>query len=102
MIDPRKFGKPPDIHGKNHFFPFGLDKDNIAVELRRLADGIESGLVIPQRIQCGSVSDIGEYVMQAIMIEFAEGVEIRTESSKEISLYGSGGFPVNIGLGKKE
>jgi hypothetical protein len=55
-----------------HFFPFGVDKDNAAAELRKFADAIESGKIVLQKIQSGSIADPGQYATQSVVIEFVE------------------------------
>ncbi len=74
MIDPGKFCKVVIQPGSSasKFFPFSISESGLAAELRRFADAIESGTVVPQKVQTGVVALPSEHAKQAIMIEFAE------------------------------
>ena len=74
LIDPGKFCKVVIQPGSSvsKFFPFSISESGLAAELRRFADAIDVGTVVPQRIQTGVVAQPSEYAKQAIMIEFAE------------------------------
>jgi hypothetical protein len=73
MIDAGKFA-PPVIQasGDAGFFRFSLDRVAAATELRRFADGIESGRILLQKVQSGVVASNDDYCLQALMVEFAE------------------------------
>jgi hypothetical protein len=73
MVDPGKFARQTiGTRDQTWFIPFGLSCEGLAAELRRFADAIEDGTVLPQKIQTGTVATTEDYQMQAIMIEFAE------------------------------
>jgi hypothetical protein len=103
MIDAGKFATPttptPFNDGQQSFLRFGLDAKNAAAELRRLADAIEQKLILIQSVQTGTVADLHDYVLQAIMITFAERevIEARDEAVVAAALYGPGSqFPVAV------
>lgn len=73
MIDPGKFARRDIVsNDRTWFIPFGIGHEELATELRRFADAIEKGTVLPQRIQTGVVATVEDYQMLAIMVEFAE------------------------------
>lgn len=72
-FDPKSYGQRTITSGPG-FFPFGITGKDLAVELRRFADAIESGDILPQAIQTGSTAKLDDYTLQAIFIEFAERV----------------------------
>jgi hypothetical protein len=54
-------------------YPFGIGKSkDCAAELRRFADDVEKGVILIQRIHCAQVSDIADYGMAYLFVEFVE------------------------------
>ena len=88
MIDPRKFAKPSVVaSSEDSFFRFGINvTTDLAQELRRFADCIESGEYYIQSVQTGSLANTDDYQMHAIMIEYA--AKERGSQAADKPLYG--------------
>ncbi len=70
MIDVGQFAKPVEPNGE---FRFAIgDKSEVAKTLREIADRVECGQILIQKVQGGQVASHDDYYLQALFIEFAE------------------------------
>ena len=81
MIDATRFAKPtepkPFPDDVPRAFRFGTaEPQAMAAELHRFADAVSEGKVLLQAVQSGQKTDVDDYAMQALYIEFAEAQEI--------------------------
>jgi hypothetical protein len=73
MIDAGKFARPTKpVTGDPGFFRFSIDRQGAVAELRRIADALEDGRLLLQKVQSGTVAVCDDYCFQALMMEFAE------------------------------
>jgi hypothetical protein len=96
MIDAGRFAKRTEPNltsgGDKCFFRFAISSDDAARELRRLADAVESGRILIQKVQVGQVASVDDFYLQAIMIEFAEREELENGNALNSSV----GTAVNL------
>jgi hypothetical protein len=92
MIDAGKFAHRKIGADRLHRYQFSVDKAAAAAELRRMADDIDNGEVLVQRVQSGQVADHADYCMHAIMIEFA----VRAALSEPVELRGEHALPIDV------
>jgi hypothetical protein len=71
MIDASKFSTP-QLNGVGCGFRFGVGKDECVTALREMADAIERGDILVQKVQTGAITVVDDYTMQGIFIEFVE------------------------------
>lgn len=73
MITAHDFAGP--IPGRSYdddHFAFGLAKDRVVEELRRLADRIAAGQVLPQKVTVVSKADVRDFTMTRVSLQVAE------------------------------
>ncbi len=66
IVDPNNFGV------WSNGFRFGVDKAGLSGELRKLADAIEDGHIVPQSIDVTSETKIDDYLMYSLTFVWAE------------------------------
>ena len=97
MIDVGQFAKPALNFNSERHFRFGLgNKENCAAILRMMADEIEAGRILLQKVQGGTVAVIDDYFMEALYLEFAPAEKIVAAPEEPKQLYGPGQFAVAI------
>lgn len=74
MIDAGTFANRGSAirEGDKSFFRFGLnDPKELAATIRNFAAQVENGTIVIQKVQSGAVSDLADFTLRAIMIDYA-------------------------------
>lgn len=53
-------------------YSFGLDRNEVVARLERIADGIRSGVVIPQDVVTAVGSAAGQFEVTTLLLTYAE------------------------------
>ena len=64
-LDARALGKPCGE------FTFGLDRDNLVASLRRFADDIEAGAILPQSAGVNHTASVEDFTLSELTIRYA-------------------------------
>jgi hypothetical protein len=51
-------------------YQFGLQREKVAGALRRLADEVDAGDILPQEMSDTTSSSVGDYVLRKVFIKF--------------------------------
>ncbi len=60
--------------------PFGVDRDAVMDMLRELCDKTSRGLVVMQAASASQKTDVDNWPIQSITLEFVELTKVRTET----------------------